>query len=125
MLRLNPIPNARCNAGALSALAVAVGLMSFVATPARADHAEATFGVFFGIPVPVFPVPVPVPVPVVVRPVVYPAPVVYPVVYEQPYYAPVVQHVHYGGCRHDGWDRGRGHGHGHGGHDRWDDHRDR
>ena len=136
MIRLNPIPNTRCNASALSALAV--GLMLIAAAPARADHVEAAFAhhfervaashfllageLFFGPPVPVV-VPVPVPAPVVVyREVVYEAPVVYPVVYERPYYAPV-QHVHYAGCGHGGWGQpGRGHGHGKRGHDRWDDH---
>ena len=40
MIRLNPIPNARIHASALSALAAAVGLMLISAAPARADHVE-------------------------------------------------------------------------------------
>ena len=139
MIRVNPIPNARFNASALSALAATIGLM-LISAPARADHVESAFAhhmgrvaashfllageLFFGAPVPVV-VPVPVPAPVVVhREVVYRAPVAYPVVYEQPYY-PVVRHVHYDGCGHGGWGHGRGHGKHHRGHDRWDGHRGR
>jgi hypothetical protein len=132
MIRSNPIPNARIQASALSALAAAVGLMLLSAAPARADHVEQAFAhhvgrvaashfllageLFFGPPVPI-------PVPVVVhREVVYE----HPVVYEQPYYTHVVRHVHrhYDGCGH-----GHGKHHGHrkhyrgdhrGHHDGWD-----
>ena len=120
MIRWNPIPNARINASALSALAAAVGLMLISAAPARAEHVERAVAhhigrvaashfllageLFFGPPVPV---------PVVVhREVVYEAPVVYhtPVVYERPYYTHVV-HRHHDGCGHGGWaHHGRGHG---------------
>ena len=142
MIRLNPIPNARIHASALSALAAAVGLMLISAAPARADHVEHAFAhhlgrvaashfllageLFFGPPVPV-------PVPVVVH---------REVVYEQPtsITAPVVLraaattrtssghvHRHYDGCGHGHWKHTaaatastaavhRGH------HDRWDGH---
>jgi hypothetical protein len=137
MIRLNPIPNARIHASALSALAAAVGLMLISAAPARADHVEHAFAhhfgrvaashfllageLFFGPPVPV-----PVPVPVVVhREVVYE----HPVVYQQPYYTHVVRHVHrhYDGCGHGhGKHHGRGHRKHRGGHDGhrggWDGH---
>ena len=146
MIRLNPIPNARIHASALSALAAAVGVMLIAAAPARADHVEHAFAHHLGRVAAshfllagelLFGPPVPVPAPVIVypQPVVYEPPpvVVYPrpVVYQQPYYSHAVRHVHYDGCGHGGWGHGRGHGkhgkHGkhHRGHDRWDGHRGR
>ena len=100
MYRPNATPNSRTVAGALSALAVAIGAILFTAAPAKADHLE--FGFFFAPPVP-FPVPV-----VVEHEAVYQEPYV---VYEQPrYYRPTYYgrpHRHDRHCRHgDGYARG-------------------
>jgi hypothetical protein len=109
MYRPNATPNKRTVAGALSALAVAIGAIVFTATPAKADHLE--FGFFFAPPVP-FPVPV-----VVQHEVVYDQP---RVVYERPYYQPsYYAHPHRKHCRHgDGYARG---GWGYSGRGDWDD----
>ena len=105
MYRRNATPNSRTTAGALSALAVAIGTILFTTAPAKADH----FGFFFAPPVPF-----PFPAVVVEHEVDYGPP---PVVYERPYYYQPsyypVPHRHR--CHHRtdyGWSRGRGH---------WDD----
>jgi hypothetical protein len=119
MYRPNATPNSRTLAGALSALAVAIGAILFTAAPAKADHFE--FGFFFAPPVPI-----PIPLPVFVQhEVVYEQPrVVYerPVVYER-YYQPTYYgypHRHHKHCHHgDGYRRGAG---GYSGRGDWDDH---
>jgi len=107
MYRRIATPNSRTFAGALSALAVAIGTLLITTAPAKADP---HFGFFFSAP---FPFPVPV---VVQHEVVYeePAPVYYqrPVYYERPvYYQPDYERAYYGhrhhrGCHHGG-DYGR------------------
>jgi hypothetical protein len=114
MYRRNATSNSRTAAGALSALAVAIGAVLFSAAPAKADG----FGFFFAPPVP-FPIPAivvehhddyrygPPPAVVYERPVYRPYPVYYG---HRP-------HRHHAGCHHRGdrdWRRGD-----------WDDHRDR
>jgi hypothetical protein len=95
MYRRNATPNSRTTAGALSALAVAIGVILFAAAPAKADH----IGFFFAPP---FPFPVPVVVEHRYRP--------REVVYERPYYEPsysYAPHRHRGRHGDDyGW-RGR------------------
>jgi hypothetical protein len=102
MYRLIATSNSRTKAGALSALAAAIGTMMFTAAPAKADHLQLFFA-------PPFPLPIPV---VVHHEVVYEQPrVVYErprVIYERPVY---YGHEHRRGCRHRDADwgyRGRG-----------------
>src|SRR5437879_2187214 len=100
MYRPNATPNSRTMAGALSALAVAIGAILFTAAPAKADHLE--FGFFFPVP---FPLPVVVQHDVVYEepPVVYQRPVVYERYCQPTYYGyPQRKHCHHG----DGYARG-------------------
>ena len=111
MYRPNATPNSRTLAGALSALAVAIGAILLTAAPAKADHFE--FGFFFAPPVPI-----PIPLPVFVQhEVVYEQP---RVVYERPYYQPSYYgrpHRHKN-CHHGNHARG---GWGYSGRGDWDD----